>query len=42
MTSLGQSFFDPLQHLIQWAEAHHEQVRQARNAYVAPEGYEAL
>lgn len=42
MTPLGQSFFTPLQHLIQWADEHHDQVRQAREAYVAPESYEAL
>ncbi|MFC3852126.1 winged helix-turn-helix transcriptional regulator [Salinispirillum marinum] len=42
MTPLGHSFFDPLQHLIQWADEHHEQVRQAREAYVAPESHEAL
>lgn len=42
MTPLGQSFFDQLQHLIHWADEHHDQVRQARDAYVAPESYEAL
>ncbi|WLD57694.1 helix-turn-helix transcriptional regulator [Salinispirillum sp. LH 10-3-1] len=42
MTPLGRSFFSPLQHLIKWADEHHDQVRQARDAYVAPESHEAL
>lgn len=42
MTPLGQSFVAQLQHLIQWADEHHDHVRQARAAYVAPEAYEAL
>ncbi|MFY0665054.1 MAG: helix-turn-helix transcriptional regulator [Natronospirillum sp.] len=42
MTPLGRSFFGPLHHLIEWADEHHDQVREARAAYVPPESYEAL
>lgn len=36
LTPLGQSFMAPVHGLIRWAGEHHEQVRSARQAYVAP------
>jgi DNA-binding HxlR family transcriptional regulator len=42
LTVLGQSFLQPMRELLHWAERHHEQVREARRAYVAPPRHEAL
>jgi DNA-binding HxlR family transcriptional regulator len=42
LTPLGQSFQKPLKGLLNWAEQHHPQVRQARDAYVAPQAIAAL
>jgi DNA-binding HxlR family transcriptional regulator len=42
LTPLGASFIKPLRSLEQWAQAHHEQVRQARSRYVAPQRAQAL
>ncbi len=42
LTPLGFSFLKPLRSLEAWATEHHEQVRQARAAYVAPQRAEAL
>ena len=36
LTTLGTSFMQPLRGLISWADRHHEQVREARRAYVPP------
>ena len=36
LTPLGVSFLLPMQGLLAWAEAHHEEVRTARQSYVAP------
>lgn len=36
LTALGQSFFERVEMLAQWAADHHDEVRAARNAYVAP------
>jgi DNA-binding HxlR family transcriptional regulator len=35
LTDLGRSMFDSLQHLLNWAETHHREVRAARSAYDA-------
>ncbi|MEO8118514.1 MAG: helix-turn-helix domain-containing protein [Rhodoferax sp.] len=42
LTPLGQSFLEPMRKLLQWAEQNHEQVRDARTAYVPPPRHEAL
>ena len=42
LTPLGTSFMRPLNGLRQWALANHEQVREARRAYVAPPRQVAL
>jgi len=42
LTPLGQSFLEPMRKLLQWAEQNHEQVREARTAYVPPPRHEAL
>jgi DNA-binding HxlR family transcriptional regulator len=42
LTPLGHSFMAPMRNLLQWAEVNHEQVRSARQAYVAPPRHEAL
>ncbi|WP_029463417.1 winged helix-turn-helix transcriptional regulator [Serpentinimonas barnesii] len=42
LTPMGFSFLKPLRSLEAWAVEHHEQVRQARAAYVAPQRAEAL
>jgi DNA-binding HxlR family transcriptional regulator len=42
LTPLGQSFLKPLRELLKWAQGHHEQVRAAREAYVAPQAAVAL
>lgn len=36
LTSLGASFFERIEMLAQWAADHHDEVRAARQAYVAP------
>ena len=33
LTDLGRGFLVPMQALVQWADAHHEQVCQSRRAY---------
>ena len=33
LTDLGRGFLGPMQALVQWADAHHEQVCQSRRAY---------
>ena len=42
LTPLGRSFLKPLRSLEAWATEHHEQVRLARAAYMAPQRAEAL
>lgn len=42
MTRLGHSFYEHLQPMVQWADKHHEEVRQARDRFVAQERYQAL
>lgn len=42
LTPLGHSFLEPMRKLLQWAEQNHEQVREARTAYVPPPRHEAL
>lgn len=42
MTELGHSFFEHLQPMVQWADEHHDEVRQARAEYVAQTPYQAL
>jgi DNA-binding HxlR family transcriptional regulator len=42
LTPLGRSFLLPLRGLLQWAERHHQEVRQARQAYTPPPRHEAL
>jgi len=42
LTPLGQSFLQPMDGLLRWAETHHDQVRAARAAYVPPPRHEAL
>jgi DNA-binding HxlR family transcriptional regulator len=42
LTPLGASFLEPMRGLLRWAEANHQQVRQARQAYVPPPRHEAL
>jgi DNA-binding HxlR family transcriptional regulator len=42
LTPLGHSFLGPMRQLLQWAEQNHEQVREARTAYVPPPRHEAL
>lgn len=36
LTPLGRSFIEPLNVLIEWADAHHDSIRAARAAYVPP------
>lgn len=36
LTPLGRSFLEPLDALIDWADAHHDDIRAARAAYVPP------
>ena len=36
LTPLGASFFERIEMLAQWASDHHDEVRAARQAYVAP------
>lgn len=36
LTPLGESFFERVEMLAQWAADHHDEVRAARKAYVAP------
>ncbi|WP_334179352.1 helix-turn-helix domain-containing protein [Pseudoxanthomonas sp.] len=38
LTALGASFFERIEMLAQWAADHHDEVRAARQAYVAPTG----
>lgn len=42
MTALGQSFYEHLQPMVKWADRHHDEVRQARERYVAQAPYQAL
>ena len=42
LTALGESFMQPLNGLLAWAETHHEQVRDARRRYVPPQKALAL
>jgi len=42
LTVLGESFLKPMHNLLQWAEQNHQQVRDARVAYVPPPRHEAL
>lgn len=41
LTPLGVSFLAPMGGLLEWAERHHEDVRAAREAYVAPQAVAA-
>ena len=41
LTPLGSSFMQPMANLVAWADAHHEEVRAARKAYVPPTAIEA-
>jgi DNA-binding HxlR family transcriptional regulator len=41
LTRLGTSFLEPMGGLLAWADAHHEEVREARRAYVPPAAVEA-
>lgn len=36
LTALGSSFFERIEMLARWASDHHDEVRAARQAYVAP------
>ena len=36
LTELGRSLVEPLTHLLRWAEANHDVIKQARAGYVAP------
>ena len=36
LTALGCSFFERIEMLAQWASDHHDEVRAARQAYIAP------
>lgn len=38
LTELGHSFLGPMRALVAWADGHHDQIRDARTAYVAREG----
>ncbi|MEL1264614.1 helix-turn-helix domain-containing protein [Pseudoxanthomonas putridarboris] len=38
LTAMGESFFERVEMLAQWAADHHEAVKAARRAYVAPAG----
>ena len=42
LTTLGESFMQPLNELLVWAEEHHDQVRAARRQYVPPQKAPAL
>ena len=42
LTALGESFMQPLNGLLAWAETHHDQVREARRRYVPPQKALAL
>ena len=37
LTEMGRSLMPPLQGLIEWALAHHQAIREAREAYLPPE-----
>jgi DNA-binding HxlR family transcriptional regulator len=41
LTPLGASFLQPLNVLVAWADAHHGEVRAARQSYVPPAAIEA-
>jgi DNA-binding HxlR family transcriptional regulator len=41
LTPLGASFLQPLNGLVAWADAHHGEVRAARQSYVPPAAIEA-
>lgn len=36
LTPLGRSLVEPLTHLLRWAEANHDAIKEARKGYVAP------
>lgn len=38
LTPLGESLLGKLEPLVEWATAHHEQIRVSRAAYISPEG----
>jgi len=42
LTSLGESFMQPMRQLLNWADENHQLVRDARVAYVPPPKHEAL
>ncbi|MEJ2631376.1 MAG: helix-turn-helix domain-containing protein [Acidihalobacter sp.] len=42
LTALGESFMQPLNELLAWAERHHDQVRAARRQYVPPQKAQAF
>jgi DNA-binding HxlR family transcriptional regulator len=42
MTPLGRSLLGRMKPLMEWAEAHHSEIKSARKKYVAPEARKAL
>jgi DNA-binding HxlR family transcriptional regulator len=38
LTPLGRSLLEPLSHLVNWADANHAEIRQARNAFEVSAG----
>lgn len=42
LTTLGESFMNPMRNLLNWADENHQLVRDARVAYVPPPKHEAL
>ncbi len=42
LTALGSSLLTKVKPLVAWADQHHDQVRQARAAYIPPEAIAAL
>lgn len=36
LTELGRSLVEPLTHLLRWAEANHQAIKEARTGYIAP------
>jgi DNA-binding HxlR family transcriptional regulator len=42
MAEFGHSFYANLQPMVTWADTHHDDIRKAREAYVANEPYQAL
>ena len=41
LTPLGESFYERVQSMIEWAADNHDAVRTARENYIAPEAYHA-